>query len=203
MQSDDKKNNINNTFNGDIEDNQLYQPADINDEENSDNGQTNSVQQQNEIDDEMLVRWQANESMNGEKSVAWFIVFTVVALALIAADIFFIKSYTFSALVVIMALSVVVLSKKPPRLINYSLTVEGLYVNEKIYPFNEFKSFGIISDGDKHLLSLIPIKRFSPSVSAYFPYEVGEKIVDILGVRLPMEKIKPDIIDQIVKKLKL
>jgi hypothetical protein len=49
----------------------------------------------------------------------------------------------------------------------------------------------------------LPKKRFSPSVSIYFPEESGEQIVDILGSILPMEKIKLDFIDRIVRKLKL
>jgi len=50
---------------------------------------------------------------------------------------------------------------------------------------------------------LIPIKRFAPGVSVYFPDEVGEKVVDILGSRLPMENLKLDMIDIIVRKLHL
>jgi hypothetical protein len=37
----------------------------------------------------------------------------------------------------------------------------------------------------------------------YFPEEAGEKIVDILGQRLPMETLKLDMIDILVRKLRL
>jgi len=61
----------------------------------------------------------------------------------------------------------------------------------------------LIRDGEHHSIMLIPIKRFAPGVSVYFPEEVGEKIVDILGARLPMEILKLDAIDLIVRKLRL
>jgi hypothetical protein len=50
---------------------------------------------------------------------------------------------------------------------------------------------------------LIPTKRFAPGVSVYFPTEVGEQIVDILGQRLPMENLKLDLVDVVVRKLRL
>jgi hypothetical protein len=50
---------------------------------------------------------------------------------------------------------------------------------------------------------LIPTKRFSPGLSVYFPEEAGERIVDILGTRLPMETLKLDAIDIIVRRLRL
>jgi hypothetical protein len=61
----------------------------------------------------------------------------------------------------------------------------------------------VIQDGDHHSIMLIPTKRFSPGVSVYFPEEVGEQIVDILGQRLPMENLKLDVIDIVVRKLRL
>jgi hypothetical protein len=78
-----------------------------------------------------------------------------------------------------------------------------LYIGEKLYHFADFKAFGLIRDGEHHSIMLIPVKRFAPGISVYFPEEVGEKIVDILGDRLPMELLKLDVIDIIVRKLRL
>jgi hypothetical protein len=78
-----------------------------------------------------------------------------------------------------------------------------LYIGEKLYHFNEFKAFGLIKDREHHSIMLIPTKRFAAGVSVYFPEEVGEKIVDILGARLPMEPLKLDAVDIIVRKLRL
>ena len=154
--------------------------------------------------DNTPVHWSAVEYINGEKNSTWFIVFAIVIIALISADILFIRSYTFSALVIVMAISVIVFSRRPARTIDYTLSGnQGLYIGERLYHFSEFKAFGYIRDHNQHSIMLIPIKRFAPGVSVYFPEEVGEKIVDILGARLPMENLKLDIIDVIVQKLRL
>jgi len=154
--------------------------------------------------DETTVYWSASEYVKYDKNAMWFVGLGVVALAFILIDYFVFKSYTFSALVIVMVIAIVVLSLRPARTINYTLSGDnGLYIGEKLYHFSEFKSFGLIQDHDQHSLMLIPVKRFSPGVSVYFPEEVGEKIVDIFGARLPMVNRKLDIIDIVVQKLRL
>ena len=37
----------------------------------------------------------------------------------------------------------------------------------------------------------------------YFPKEQGEEIVDVFGARLPMEEVKLDVLDKIVRKLRI
>jgi hypothetical protein len=150
------------------------------------------------------VTWTAQEYVHIDKSPLWFVIFVLIVLGLIAVDIFLLKSYTFSALVVVMAIAVVIYTRRPPRELTYALSAQhGLYVGERLYSFDEFKSFGLIKDGEHNSIMLMPRKRFSPGVSVYFPEEAGEQIVDILGQRLPMEELKLDLIDIVVRKLRL
>jgi hypothetical protein len=150
------------------------------------------------------VHWSANETIDADKGGLWFVALIIVALALIAGDIFLLKEFTFSILVVVMAAVIILYSRRPARLIDYTLSGEqGLYIGEKLYHFNEFKGFGLIQDQGQHSILLIPVKRFSPGISVYFPADVGEKIVDIFGARLPMHDMKLDFIDTIVRKLRL
>jgi hypothetical protein len=150
------------------------------------------------------VHWSASEYIHEEKNAMWFLLFGLVAMALIAVDILWMKSYTFSALVVVMAVAIVVYSKRPPRVIDYTLSGDqGLYVGDDLYHFSEFKAFGLIKDKEHYSIMLIPTKRFAPGVSVYFPNDAGEKIVDILGARLPMKQLKLDAIDIIIRKLRL
>lgn len=177
----------------------MYVPAPVSDEPITEKATPHKVT----ADDEP-VHWSAVEYINNEKGGLWFISFGLIVLALIAIDILFLHAYTFSVLVIVMAISVVVFSRRPARTIDYTLSGnQGLYVGERLYHFSEFKSFGLIRDRNQHSLMLIPVKRFSPGVSVYFPKEAGERIVDILGTRLPMENLKLDMIDLIVQKLRL
>lgn len=157
-----------------------------------------------EEDTEVIVNWSASEYISPDKTPIWYVLLIIIALALCALDIFFMKSWTFTALVVVMTVAIIVYSSRPPRTIQYTLSGDhGLYVGEKLYHLSEFKGFGLIQDGANFSIMLLPIKRFSPGISVYFPDEAGEKILNILGDRLPMEKLKLDVVDKIVRRLRL
>lgn len=150
------------------------------------------------------ITWTAQEYIHLDRSPLWFVLFVVIVLALVAASIFLLKSWSFSALIVVMAFALIVYIRRPPRTLTYALSPkQGLYVGERLYTFGEFKAFGLIQDGDHYSIILIPRKRFAPGVSIYFPNEAGERIVDILGQQLPMENLKLDVVDLIVRKLRL
>lgn len=202
MQTDDDKNYWENES-GNKEISETYSPSQI-DEDSQNEGSAEIDAEIKSADDVEPIHWSANEYIHEEKNVLWFSIFSVVVVLLIAIDIFMLQSYTFSLLVVVMAIAVVIYSRRPPRTIDYTLSGDqGLYVGERLYHFSEFKAFGLIKDRGQHSIMLIPIKRFSPSVTVYFPEEAGEEIVDILGARLPMENLKLDFIDVIVRKLRL
>lgn len=150
------------------------------------------------------VTWTAQEYIHEERTPIWFVIFVIVVLGLIAVDVFLLKSWTFSALVIVMAIALVIYIRRPPRMLTYALSpAQGLYVGEHLYHFDDFKSFGLIQDGPHYSILLIPRKRFAPGVSVFFPDDAGERIVDILGQRLPMENLKLDVVDVIVRKLRL
>jgi len=149
------------------------------------------------------VNWQAQEYFVGEKNRGWYVWLVLVSLAFIALDVFFVQSWTFSALVIVMAVAIMVYSNRPPRIVNYTLSRQGLHVGGRLHGFGEFKSFGLVREDQQASVMLIPVKRFSFGVSVYFQEEFGEKIVDFLGARLPMEDLKLDFIDRIVRRLRL
>lgn len=171
--------------------------------ENDDDSEPDSIPESTETDEEP-VHWSATEYIYQEKGGLWFVIFAVIIIGLIALDIFVLKYYTFSALVLVMAIAVVVLLRRPPTEIDYTLSPEhGLYIGENLRTFDEFKSFGVINDHGNNFIMLVPIKRFGMGVSVYFPTEAGEEIVDILGTRLPMEPLKLSIFDILVRKIRL
>jgi hypothetical protein len=149
------------------------------------------------------VRWQAAEYIHHDKPVMWFVIFTAVVVALMAASIFLIDSITFTILIPVMAAALLVYNYRPPRTLDYTLSRQGLHINDVLYPFAEFKGFGVIHDGKEYSVMLIPVKRFKLGVSVYFPEEAGEQIVDLLASRLPMQELHRDLFDKIIHKLRI
>lgn len=156
---------------------------------------------ENELSDEP-VTWMAHEYLHHEKGATWFILFAVVITVLIGISVWT-KAWSFTALIAVIAVVVVLYSKRPPRELAYSLTDDGLTIDNTLHKFDDFKSFGVIRDGNNFSVMLIPVQRFQPGITVYFPEESGEAIVDILGSRLPMKELHLDAIDRIVRMLRL
>ena len=149
------------------------------------------------------LNWKAKEYIAPEKNTTWYILLGLVLVGVIALDVLFLKAYTVSALFVAIAVAIVVMSVRPPRDIDYTLSEKGIYVGGQLYDFADYRAFGVLHDGKENSIMLIPVKRFRPGLSVYFPVQQGEQIVDILGQKLPMEELHLDFVDKIVRWLRL
>ena len=146
--------------------------------------------------------WQASEFVHHEKDGMWFLALLSVTIALLLLDIFLIQSWTFGALIIVMAIAVMVIARRPPRTITYTLSSHGIQIDDKQFNFHDFRSFGVVQENAFYSIRLVPSKRFMPMVSVFFPPENGEEIVDAFGQALPMESIERDAIDKLVEKIR-
>ncbi|PLS81078.1 hypothetical protein CYG49_03020 [Candidatus Saccharibacteria bacterium] len=168
------------------------------------NGYELTEQQQtsmDSIDESQEIQWEASEYIHHEKSSSWFVKLTLVAIMLIVLAIVF-RQWTFTAVIAVMSASLAVYAKRPPRTLRYHLSHQGVIIEDKFYPFQEFRAFGILQDGPLFMINLLPRKRFMPALSMYFEQQDGERIVDLLAAHLPHEQMKPDLLDTIVRKLR-
>lgn len=148
------------------------------------------------------VSWEASESIDHQHDGTWFAGMLLVAIILIGVSVW-LQLWTFTALIVIMAIALAVYTRRPPRVLRYTLSSNGLHIGEQFRGFNEFKSFGVLQEGDLFSLMLIPTKRFGQSLTIYFDENEGERIVDILGAYLPMEELELDVMDSLLRRLRL
>lgn len=149
------------------------------------------------------VQWQAVEYVQYAKQPLWYVGFGAVVIVLMVLAVWLMQAWTFAVLILVMAVALLLYSHRPPRELSYVLSEKGLYINDQLHPMGEFKAFGVVQDSENHSLMLIPIKRFRPGLSVFFPTEVGERVVDLLGAYLPMQELKLDLFDKIVQKLRI
>jgi uncharacterized membrane protein len=152
------------------------------------------------FDEATVVAWEASEYIHRSKDAVWASGFIFVVLALLAMAIFF-QAWTFAILVVVMGAAMGVFAFRPPQTKQYTLSHQGLKINDKMYYLRDYRAFGILSEDAFYSVVLLPTGRFKPAVSVYFAEDDGEKIVDILGSHLPMEELTPDPIDIIMRRL--
>ncbi len=147
------------------------------------------------------ISWEASEYVHIDKGAAWLVVFGLIVAAFLGVAIW-LGAWTFAAVVLVMAVAMVIFAFRPPRVISYSLTEDGIKIGEQTFHYENFKSFGVIEDGAFFIMNLIPVKRFSPAINIYFAEDHGDQIVDIMGAHLPMQELHPDIFDNIMRRLR-
>jgi hypothetical protein len=184
-----------------------YQPVTPQDIPSYDQNIEEPAQSESQVDeapdDGAVLRWQGPEYVEHDRGVKWYIVFVIVAITLMAAAIFLIKSITFTILIPVMALALFVYTRRPAQYINYTVGRKGIHVNDKLYPYADFKAFAVNTRDGASSIIVIPRKRFQMALIAYFPEEVGEALVDMLAARLPMQTYAPDFMDKLLTKLRI
>lgn len=154
-------------------------------------------------EDLIIHTWQAPDAIVGNKDKNWYIYFGIVVAILVILSIVM-RSWSFTFLIAVSAISIVLLrATSKVNQVTYSVSSKGFYIGSLLHDYNNFKSFGVLKESNIYSIIFIPRKRFSPSVSILFPQAEGEKIVDIVGAYLPMKEVKLDMIDEIVRKLRL
>ena len=148
------------------------------------------------------VTWQAEEYVTQEKNGGWYVGLVVIGLALVALSIW-LGWWSFTILIVLSVIALILYSVRPPRKLNYAITNKGLKEGNKLYKFEDYKSFGVLQDGNRFAIVLTPKKRFYPAVTVYFPEHNGEEIVDGFGMKLPMAEVKLDFLDKLVRILRI
>ncbi len=151
---------------------------------------------------DVLVEWDAKEYIEYKRTSGWYVIMGVVTVALIILTIIF-KQWSTLALVVVAAVALIVYVSRAPRTLHYELTPDGLNEGRNSLLFADYRSFGVLNESNHYSIVLMPKKRFSPRIMIYFPEELGEQIVDIFGERLAMEPVHLDLIDQLVRWLRI
>ena len=149
-----------------------------------------------------IITWEAEEYIVRDKTTWWYVGLMAVGLTLAGISVG-LQWWSFLAVVVLSVIALIIYAMRPPRVIRYSLSNKGISEGERLYSYSEFKSFGILKEGQHFAIALTPTKRFSPRLMVYFPAAQGEEIVDAFGGRLPMEEVKLDILDKLIKFLRI
>ncbi|HSX01336.1 MAG TPA: hypothetical protein VLF67_03780 [Candidatus Saccharimonas sp.] len=146
--------------------------------------------------DAVELKWQASEYVHHQKGPGWYLGLAgiVVGLLLIA---FIFHLWLSMGVFVVMGAAIAVYARRPPRVMSYELTHTSLIIEDKHYPYSNFRSFGVISDENWHTIDLEPRQRFMPRLSVLFGDEDFEAIVGHLAQHLPRADRKPDFVERL------
>ncbi len=148
------------------------------------------------------VSWTASEFIDHQKNTGWYLLL-LIGVLLLAGIVYLATRDLVSAIVIIVVgILFAVLAGRKPRQLSYRIDSRGIQIGEKSFEFSTFKSFTIHQEGVIGYITLLPLKRFMPDISIFFPPEDAEKITEALSYNLPNEQHKEHGIDRLMKKLR-
>jgi hypothetical protein len=150
------------------------------------------------------VSWTASEFIAQHKDFKWFIAF-YIAIGLIAVAVFFAtKDIISSIVIVIAAILFAAIANRKPRQLPYVVSSQGVTVGERFYSYNSFKSFALAREGAIGSINFMPLQRFQPELTIYFPPDQEEPIINLLAEHLPNDqKASERIIDKLARQIHL
>lgn len=153
-------------------------------------------------DEDRAITWTASEYVANQKTYGWYVLLGLGALA--AATLIFLitRDKVSTGVIVLVGIIFGITAAHQPRTLEYRLDHNGIKIGDKLYPYSDFKSFSVMEDGAINSILLLPLKRFMPGLSIYYPPDQEEDILAVLGSYLPHETREIDAIDRLMRKIR-
>lgn len=149
------------------------------------------------------VSWTASEFVDHQKGAGWFLAVGLAVMSLAGVVFLATNQDIFSSIIIVVIGAVFgFIATKKPSVLEYGLGQDGISVGKKNYSYEDFKFFYVHGDGSVNSLVLMPMRRFMPPISIFYPPEDEDIIVQILSDYLPMELDQNDKIDQLMRKIR-
>lgn len=148
------------------------------------------------------VTWTASEYMANPKNAGWFMALTVTSVVLAIIVYIVTRDIVSTIVTAIVGLTVGIFAARQPRTLQYRIDNKGLHIGEKFYPYESFKSFSIASEHAMNYISLQPLKRFMPPLTVHYDPADENQITQTLADYLPFEDHKPDMVENISRRVR-
>jgi hypothetical protein len=135
---------------------------------------------------EPLLRWQAPEFLFFEKDRKWFLLAALAGVGVLGVALFF-RQWIAALLVLATGAVVYQHAGRAPREMEYVITKLGVQVGEKLYPYNQLKSFWLIYEPPVRTLNLQMTRRLAPQVVIQLGDTDPVSVKSVLSKHIPEE----------------
>lgn len=130
------------------------------------------------------ISWQAPDFIYYRKSRTWYIIISIIAVVL-AIVFYFLKLYAGIAVVFAGILALFSLSKNKPTMIKYILSDKGISYKDKIYKFEDLKSFCLTMELGIPKLFLEQTGKLKPNLEIILGKVNPQVVRNFLLAKLP------------------
>lgn len=136
------------------------------------------------------ISWEAPEHQHIEKTTEWYWILGILAIAGSVASIIF-GNVLFGLVIILGAVTMILTSHRLPKLMHFEVSIRGIRIEDKLYPFGTLESFCI--DEEKYTGAQLIVKSkhlFMPLMIIPIPHEYIDEIEYILIPRLHAEHLE-------------
>lgn len=151
---------------------------------------------------EPVVSWTASEFIAHHKSLSWYVILAISGFVFSSIILLLTKDLIATGVVVIGTVVLGIFGARKPRELQFQLDQSGLTIGSKHYDYESFRSFSVTPEGAFSSIIFMPLKRFAPLMTIYYPPEEESRIVGILSPRLPLADYKHDVIDRFMRQIR-
>lgn len=147
------------------------------------------------------IEWQAPEYEFVKKSPDWFWGLGIITLALFLSTLL-LKNFLFGIFILLAGFSLALYASRRPNIVSFSVSPRGIQIGNRIYPYENLKSFWINYNPPYKKDLIIESKRtFMPHIFIMLEDADPEKIHNLLSQFLKEEKIEESLIDSVFRLL--
>lgn len=132
------------------------------------------------------LEWSALEYEDKERSSDWFWAFGIIIVTSALASIIY-ANYFFAGLLILSGILLGFFTKKKPDMVTYELNEKGLIIRNRLYPYENIKSFWVEKNG-KPLLFIKSERIFMPILTIPLEDSMTEIIQSIMIEKNIMEE---------------
>jgi hypothetical protein len=166
----------------------------------------NEIEEENDEDIETtLASWEFPEHEKMERGKWWYLIFIVIALGCLVYS-YFSQNPMFALIIVLFIIIYIVIERREPALIRATLTIDGLWLNNKFLDYKNFANFYIIYYPPRiKNIYLQPRNSFKSIVTLSLTNEDPVALREILLQFLPEDLTKENMpaTDSLARLLKL
>lgn len=145
------------------------------------------------------ITWEALEHTHEEKGGDWFWALGIVTLGAAVASILF-GNILLGIIIIISGTVMGLMSLREARVVPYAVTLRGVRVEDRLYPYSTLEAFFIDEDNPTGPQLLVRSeKTFMPLLVIPLPEEYLDDIEDILANRLPEEHMEEPLANKILE----
>jgi len=149
------------------------------------------------------IEWETESFESHHRDWRWYLVAAVLLLLVLAYAIYS-HRWLLSAVVVMVGVALYLSGRMSPEKISCRIDNQGVKVGDKLFTYDQIKSFWISKTVDTIKLNLISVQRFMPVISLLLLSGMEEAVRAALGSRLPeSSNRKDDWIDRIGRILRI